>query len=1123
MTIAAVNAQRSVVISGVEEAVVEIAGQVEGKSTRLRVSHAFHSPLMDPMLGEFQAVAAKISFGVPGIALVSTVTGELVGPEEMTEAGYWAGQVRGTVRFADSVATLRAQGVTTLVEVGPKPALTPLIGDAVPTQRKDDAETANLLRALGTLHTQGHDITWETTFTHLAPQTVDLPTYAFQHKRYWIDAVPSSGDPTGLGQRPADHPLLGAALALPGMDGVVLTGRLAADSQSWLPDHRILGATILPGTALLDMAVHAGEQVGYPVVDELTLEAPLPVPDEEVLDLQVIVGAANESGHRSVEIHSRLASLGAAAGAGPREGWTRHAVGLVAQADASSADEIPAVDTEVWPPEGATPLATDSMYEGLAALGYDYGPQFRGVRAVWQHGDDIYGEIALPDEAVGAESFGVHPALLDAALHLIDFMPGSGKAEGEEEETRIPFAWSGVDFHTPGARLLRVRMSAAGAGGVSLAIVDGAGTPVASIASLALRPVTPQQLGAGPQSLYRMEWTAVPADSPASAEAVEPVELSEVLGAPETAAVPALVVLRPDTETSSDVDVPTRVGRAAVSVLDALRTWLAEERFHSSRLVVVTHGAVRTGSDDGAPDLAQAPVWGLVRAAQAENPGRFTVIDVDGSAGSDRALAAAAATEEPELALRGGRILAPRLARAGAAGGVPEWDPSGTVLVTGGTGGLGALVARHLVTAHGVRHLVLTSRRGNEAPGAAELTAELTELGAHVTVAACDVADRDAVAAVLDAIPDTHPLTGVVHSAGVMDNGILADQNPERVERVLRPKVDGAWHLHELTRDLDLTAFVLFSSVGGLILAAGQANYAAANVFLDALAHHRHTQGLPATSMAWGLWEGTAGADEDTRAIDAGRIGKLGVRELSAEKGLGLFDAALASGEAMPVPVSLDLAALRSRPDALPAVLRELGGVPARPKADAPAPAAGTAAAEEDTRPLAERLAELPWADAGQFLVELVRTHVAAVLGHDGPQAVVPERGFLELGLDSLAALELRNRLSGATGERLPATLIYDYPSTVAVADFLRTEILGEEPAAGAVTAMEEELARLESVMLDARPDDAEAARIESRLRALVGKWSETHRGVDSSEADALAAATADELFDMLDDELKDR
>ncbi len=371
---------------------------------------------------------------------------------------------------------------------------------------------------------------------------------------------------------------------------------------------------------------------------------------------------------------------------------------------------------------------------------------------------------------------------------------------------------------------------------------------------------------------------------------------------------------------------------------------------------------------------------------------------------------------------------------------------------------------------------------------------------------------------------------------------------------MLRPKVDGAWHLHELTRHLPLTAFVLYSSAGGLILAAGQANYAAANVFLDALAHHRHHLGLPAHSLAWGLWEGTAG-DGDAQAVDAGRIRHLGVRELSASEGLSLFDAAIASDEAVPVPVRFDMEALRARPDDLPALLRGLlpegARVGTRPGADPErglaaedgrSDVAGASTAPLPERSLAEQLADLSWEDAGRLLQDIVATHVAAVLGHDGPGAVTAERGFLDMGLDSLAALELRNRLSGATGERLPATLIYDCPTVVAVAEFLRTEMVGERPetaahaagttgaaAAGGVatgvdlTSLDADLSRIEQALSGVAANADEAARIEQRLRSLAAKWADTHRvtTVPPVDDEGLAAATADELFEMLDGELE--
>jgi NADP-dependent 3-hydroxy acid dehydrogenase YdfG len=937
--------------------------------------------------------------------------------------------------------------------------------------------------------------------------------------------------------------LLGAAVALPGTGGLVLTGRLTSGSPAWLVDHRILGTTLLPGAALVDMALHVGSRVGCPVIEELIQEAPLPVPDQGALALQVVVGAVDAAGRHSLEIFSRHTD---APDTGPDANWTRHATGVLrptTEEPATNDTEPLPVGSEAWPPPGASVVPIDTLYQDLAAQGYGYGPVFQGVRAVWQREGEVYGEVELPEGATDVEAYGLHPALMDAALHFTDVLPAQ---EGEDREsTRIPFAWNGFTLHSRGASSLRVRIRTTAPGVVSLDIGDAAtGAPVASVDSLAMRPVTSRQLDTGLRFLHRVQWVPLPADVSRTA-LPEYAELDEVLAAGPSSTVPDVVTLwlPPDTVNGTNDswtghDVPARAFRATTKVLDVLRGWLADERFAASRLVVVTRNAIHADAihadttpamPDAPLDLGQAPVWSVLRAAQAENPGRFVVVDVDGSAESVRELPAAVATNEPEIALRHGRALVPRLARVRAADDEPSWDSAGTVLVTGGTGMLGALVSRHLVVEHGVRHLLLTSRRGADAPDAARLSAELTGLGATVTLAACDTAERDALAALLDAIPAEHPLTAVVHAAGVMDNGVLADQTPERVRRVLRAKVDGARHLHELTRDRDLSAFVLFSSVGGMFLAAGQANYAAANVFLDALAHHRRAGQLPATSMAWGLWAGTAAAGEDSGAsIDAGRIGRLGVLELSPEEGLALFDAALACGETLAVPVRLDPAAVGARPDELPALLRGL--TPDHSGKDVRQAPAATAAVA-DAQALSARLAGLSWEEAGRVLFDLVRTHVAEVLGYDGPEAVVPERGFLDMGVDSLAALDLRNRLAGATGEHLSATLIYDYPTIVSVMELLRTELVGEEPSSGGNGVLDEELARLESALLAAEPGATDAARIEDRLRALAARWANTHRPAGSEAStsepgsaardDVLAAATADELFDILDEELE--
>ncbi|MFE3938414.1 beta-ketoacyl reductase, partial [Streptomyces goshikiensis] len=443
-------------------------------------------------------------------------------------------------------------------------------------------------------------------------------------------------------------------------------------------------------------------------------------------------------------------------------------------------------------------------------------------------------------------------------------------------------------------------------------------------------------------------------------------------------------------------------------------------------------------------DLAHAPVWGLVRSAQSENPGRFVLVDIDAEGDLAAGLSAALASGESEVAVRGGSVLVPRLARtAVAADSGVEWDAEGTVLVTGASGSLGGLFARHLVTEHGVRRLLLVSRRGE---GAA-LSAELAGLGAEVSWAACDVADRDALAAVLKAVPAEHPLTAVVHTAGVLDDGVVGSLTAERLSAVLRPKVDAAWNLHELTQDLGLSAFVLFSSAAGVFGGAGQANYAAGNVFLDALAAHRRAQGLAATSLAWGLWTGVGGMGGDLADGDRERINRGGIGALSPETGLALFDAARRTDDALLVPLPLDLAALRAQARAgmVPDLLRGLVRVPARRAAGQGATADGSA--------LRTRLAALPAEEREAALLVMVRAEVTAVLGHASTDEVPADRAFKELGFDSLTSVELRNRLGAATGERLPATLVFDYPTSSARAAYLKTEVLGqslEEEKAGA-------------------------------------------------------------------------
>ncbi|MGW7256856.1 SDR family NAD(P)-dependent oxidoreductase [Streptomyces sp. NPDC054834] len=1019
--IAAINSPTSVVVSGVEadvDAIVADFSERGRKTTRLRVSHAFHSPLMDPALAEFRQVAETVTVNAPRIPVVAGVHGEVT--DDWGTPDYWTRHLREAVRFADTVTFLHGKGITRFLELGPDAILSALAQatldaeDTVviaPALRRNRPENATLVAGLARLFAVGARVDWAAFYEGTGARRVDLPTYPFQRERFWIIENQGGGDPASLGLAAADHPLLGAVVSAPDDDGVTFTGRLALDTHPWLADHDVLGTVLLPGTGFVELALYAGEQTGHPTLEELILQAPLVLPEQGGVAIRVTVGA-EEAGERAIRIHSRHEQ------AAPEAPWLLHAEGVL-----GAGTVAPAADLTAWPPAGATEVTVDNAYELLFQQGYDYGPVFQGLKAVWRDGDTVFAEVALPEEThEEAAGFGVHPALLDATMHAL----GVGEHITGEEPTELPFSWSGVTLHAVGAAALRVRITKDEVGNLSLTLADRDGSPVASVGSLAFRPVSQEQLAGGRQeSLYEIGWRPVPVVS--GGEGAHR-SWEDVSGADELVSG-AVVYVVPQTEGPVPEAVRITTGRA----LTVIQQWLSDARFTDSTLVVVTRGAVAV-ADDETVDLGQAPVWGLIRAAQAENPGRIQITDI--AEGLD-GIAAVLTSGEPESAVRAGEVWVPRLAPVTTAtGDRPALDPEGTVLITGGTGGIGAHLARHLVTEYGAQHLLLTSRRGPAAEGAAELAAELRESGAEVTIAACDVSDRRALEQLLSGVR----LTGVVHAAGTGDNGLIPTMTPDRLDAVLAPKADAAWHLHELTTEQPLALFTLISSAGGLTLAAGQANYAAANTFLDALATRRHAEGKTANALAYGLWNARTGlmeaVEEDVRLMAA-----RGLPALEVAEALALFDAAHASGRAATVPLRVDTGTLRSRADELPALLKGL--LPQASRSLERADGRGS-----DPAALVARLSGLSPKEREQELLDLVRAQAAAVLGHAGQDAVRPDRGFLDLGFDSLTALELRNRLGGLTGCRLTPTLIFDYPSPDKLAAHLRELLFGPDDAA---------------------------------------------------------------------------
>ncbi|MEU0940401.1 type I polyketide synthase [Embleya sp. NPDC005971] len=1090
--IAAVNGPESVVVSGEEAAVSRVAEHFAAlgrRTKRLRVSHAFHSPLMDPMLAPYREVLARVEFHEPVLPIVSTVTGEPLPAESVCSPEYWVRQVREPVRFAAAVRRLGDDGVTRFVGVGPDAAVTAMAegcfpeGDAVsvavPVLRADRPEPATATTALATLHVHGVEVDWPAVFAETGARTVPVPTYVFRRDRYWMEVPAQAGDLRAAGLAAGEHPLLGAVLALPESGGTVLTGRLSPQAQPWLADHAVLGRVIVPGAAFVEMVLRAGREVGCDLLDELTVHTPLVLGERHGAQLQVVVEQADESGHRAVSVHART----------EHGDWVRHA-------DGSLSDWAPPAGFEAghWPPEGAQEVAIGDLYADLAARGYDYGPAFRGLSALWRLGDEVFAEVALPPEAAAdADRYGLHPALLDAALHAVwfgsflDRMPGAV----------LPFAWSGVSLSAVGASALRVRMSAAGADVVSIRLADASGVPVASVDGLRFRQMPTTEPGTPAESMFRVEWSAAPA------EPVEPARWTLVGELAEVGADPDVVFLRcpagPDAREVTNV------------VLTAVQEWLADERFASGTLVLVTEGAVGAEPKEPVDGLAQAGVWGLVRSAQTENPGRFGLVDVDAESVPWDAVAALVG-QEPQLAVRSGRALVPRLVRAevGGAGAPTAAFGTGTVLVTGGTGTLGVVVARHLVTVHGVRRLLLVSRTGAGSARGVELAAELTALGAEVVLAGCDTADRAALSRLLAAIPAEAPLTAVVHAAGALDDGVLTELTGQRLDVALNPKMVAAWNLHELTGDLDLSAFVMFSSLSGLIGPAGQANYAAGNAYLDALAQYRRARGLPGVSLAWGMWAERSTMTEDLTEVDLARLARLGVTLSSSEQGVALLDAALGLDEPLLVPVALDLAMVRAQAE-VPPILRRLAGrgvTPRAPRASRPASAGAGA--------LSDRLSGLAEEDRYEILLDLVCTRMADVLQYAAGRSIDPDRAFSDLGVDSVSAVEFRNRLGAETGLRLAQTLVFDHPTAAAVArELMRLLAARLSTPTGSVLS---ELDRVDSALTMSSATGRDGDRIADRLEGLLLKLRAFRDSADRpDERLDVTAATDEELFQFLD------
>ena len=971
LDVAVVNGPKATVVSGPVGELADLVAELDGMGIPARllpVRYAGHTAQVESIRPALLRALPELSPSSVTVPFYSTVTGSVV-EGECLNAEYWYRNLRDTVRFDDAVRALLDDGHRVFVEASPHPALVRQIADiaraggvedciAIGSLHKDDSGYEGYLRSLCQAHVAGVDVDWNAVFAGKGNR-VELPTYPFQHKRLWLDDLPVRAASTG-------HPWLGPVVALADGHGHLATGVISLRTSPWLAEHQVHGQGVVPGAAIAEMMISAGRELGCDTLASLVLSRPLVLPAEGSVQIQVLLGESAPEG--------RVARLFARADDAP---WTEHANGMLAPGGDVRTD---AFDL----PEGAEPVDTATLYDEFANRGVDYGPAFRRVFSAHRSGSTVYADISLPTALRGDHTrFGLHPVLFDAALHALGCLVRDG----------IPFEWTGVRLRASAAARLKVRLDLLGEHSCRVLAVDPAGVPVLSVDSLTVAPTSftpgsgllaPRWRPVATTGEHHGDWVAL-GEVPGLTHCASLAELRSAVSSGR--AKPEAVVLP---VTAKDAPV--------LAVLEILREWLTDELFADSKLIVLTTGAVAALPHD-VPDPALAAVWGLVRSAQSENPGRFMLVD-----GDPAGLRKAAATGEPQTAVRAGDVLAFRLERVVATGNdLAGRVAAGTVLITGGTGTLGGAIAKHLVARHGVRELVLASRRGPDASGAARLVADLAAAGAAVEVISCDLSQRDQVEALLS----RHRLTGIVHCAGVLANGLVESLTPSQVEVVMAAKAAAARHLDELTEGLD--AFVMFSSVAGVLGSVGQGNYAAANAYLDALAQRRRAAGLPANSLAWGLWEQRS---ELTANVDLDSLGKLApgvhIAPLTTEEALALFDSSWCSDEAVTVPVRFH----------------------------------ATAAQVSEPAPLADLTDD----ERESALLTLVRECVATVTGMACAARVPAQRPFRELGVDSLNAVELRNRLSAALGKHLPAAVIFDHPTVARLASYLSGLVAERQP-----------------------------------------------------------------------------
>ena len=1132
LAIAAVNAPQNTVISGARESVHAAVGYFESLGIQCRtltVSHAFHSPLMEPAMDGLGRVAATVTGREPQCAWVSTVSGERM--SGAPDARYWREHARNPVRFMQGIETLHAMGATDFVEIGPGHALLALGRQCRAEDRlawlgslDPRGDRRRMLASLGELYRRGSAIDWDGFNTPQRGRRVPLPTYAFERHRFWIDGVTTTGSPpSAVAGATAGASLTGMRLRSP-LSDIQFESAYSLKHFAYLDDHRIYGMPVLPFTAgLVALQQAARQHFGTDAVeiDNLQYREAMVLSEAGERIVQSILAPTDTD-----TADCRFVSTGDDAG----DAWRTHMIGMVRR---TSAPPPAAVSLEQIRQRCPTVIPVDRYYATVRALGLQYGPSFRGIEMLRRGDREIVARVRLPANLAIDDAPGLHPALLDACLHVYPALVAAyGDLSEPPPEMRRTFLPISVEqFRSSGAPARDVWVHATRREGgaddailtIDIAIYRDDGGFAASIAGLALKPLSPQELTPHPAPakvdwLYQMRWHELPAlptaavasgsaagwliladrggvglaladmlkrrgdmchimrpdeflDSPAApgdgdhlldrlAAAVSP------LAATASPALRGVIDLWPldvktDTPTLDELAAAQKIAVGAAAVVFRTVAEAPGRADAAPRVWLVTRNAVSVASDDLPAEPARASVWGLGRSAALEHPQFWGgLLDLGGLSDTSPARDAAALLSEiihgdgeDQVALRAGRRFAARLARMPAlpANGT-SFDPDSIYLVTGGLGALGLKVAEWLVDRHGVKHIALSSRRGEDDPAAASTRRAFAARGVDIEILTADVTRADDLAgAIAHLRRSPRAIKGVFHCAGLLDDGILLQMDWRKLHRVMAPKVEGAWLLHQLTRDLALDHFVLFSSILSLIGSAGQANYAAANAFLDALASRRRREGLPALALNWGPWAESGLA---TASGDKGRLiwRARGTDYIDADTGRQVLDALVGSD------VSHGAITLTRWPTfieqfvTVPPLYRDLQREIASAAASSPV--------EPHADLLRSKLAAAAADERRELLTAFVGRQAAKTLGMSDPIPVA--RPLRELGLDSLMSVTLVNRIEAALGIRISAAKMIRGPSIQELVDDLMPLLVpdGEQAAQPRAAASPDDTSR---------------------------------------------------------------